>query len=204
MGFSVLHESNKTWPIEANKGICIFEDNKTWFDNYDGIIGWKWALLTPQYAATFPVQFHLVRDPLMAIQSAMTHSDSLFKNVEKHLGYPESIPPNADKKLIKLTRAINYWIRYNEVIGKNKCILQVETFKPQGKSLTLFCEKTNSSLSAGSLISQLPTNINTRQTRFPFARLKRSRFKLTWALLEKHFPKELKTLDKMKALYGYN
>lgn len=203
MGISVLHESNHSWPFNPEKSIQYIANNPDLFEHYQGIIGWKWALLTPAYAETFSLQFHLVRSPVKAIQSALTHTDRLFKQVERYIGKPDFIPSHYNKKQIKLGRAINYWIRYNNFIAKNKTLLQVESFTPYGRSFLDFCELTHLSAKPGQLFSDLPKNINTRKKRFQLPQFKRNRQTLCWKHIQRDYPSKIDIILEMANRYGY-
>ena len=137
MGINCIHEMEETWPmtVENTKlgkksnwpqnfamdkdpldNIRFFPRNKKLFKNWKGIVGWKWALLTPRFSKTFECQFHLVRDPIKAIESATTHKEILFEYIEKKLGSPNFIKPEFSEDIKLVGRSINYWIRYNSKI----------------------------------------------------------------------------------------
>lgn len=204
MGISILHESNQTWPIKPEYGIHYIAKHPDIFREYQGIIGWKWRLLTPSFSETFPLQFHLVRTPLRTIESALTHTDNLFHQVEKYIGKPYFIPAHYDEKQIKLGRAINYWIQYNKLAHKDSILLQIESFTPHGNSFQIFCKHVHLSTSIGQLFSTLPTNINTRQWSFHFKRFKMKRRKITWSLIKKDYPSQMQIIHEMAYRYGYD
>ncbi|WP_173931794.1 hypothetical protein [Chelativorans sp. Marseille-P2723] len=196
MGISVLHEMGDDWPFPQKLGIKYIAANPRLFANYDGLIGWKWSLLTPKYAAKKAVQFHLVREPVKAIESATTHLDSLFKFIESKLGEPDFIPEGADNAVIRLGRAVNYWLRYNRAFGREKILLRLEDFTSKGQSSTLFCEAIGANPAATKLIDNLPSNINAR----PAAT---RRVPASWERIEELFPSKLAELREMAAEYGY-
>jgi hypothetical protein len=196
MGLSALHEMNDTWPFPGNKGITYVAKNPAMFNAYDGIIGWKWAALTPVYSGRFPKQFHLVRNPIKAIESATTHSDGLFTQIEKIIGSPKFLTGKEDESTIRLGRAVNYWIKYNQRFGANKIILNVEKFTNGGESLLLFCEEVGIKHDCGQLIDYIPKNVNERK------KAKR-RVGVTSQLIKELFPKEAEEIDSLSEKYGY-
>lgn len=204
MGLSVLHESNHSWPFKAKRNIQYFAQHPEMFSNYQGIIGWKWTLLTPEYVQRFPIQFHLVRSPLAAIQSAMTHSNRLFNQVERHIGLPDFIPSHYSKKKVKLGRAINYWINYNRLVNTNKILLRLESFSSHDKSFKLFCKTVNCSTESGFLFTTLPSTINTRKSIFQLRYLNAYSPTLTWEYIKHIYPNQARILYDMALEYGYD
>ncbi|MEM7318636.1 MAG: hypothetical protein AAF408_06380 [Pseudomonadota bacterium] len=164
MGFSCLHEINETWPFPGDLGIKYIARNPEMFAAYDGLIGWKWAVLAPQLAAGMDLQFHLVRHPLAAIESATTHRDSLFTNIEKYIGRPDYIDRITDEQMQLLARAVNYWISYNQQIGQGKILLKVEEFKPNAPAMEAFLNKMAVPAVASDLARHIPKNVNQRKT----------------------------------------
>ncbi len=196
MGISTLHEMGNDWPFEQSKGIKFFAENPALFTNYRGIVGWKWSILTPKYAERFPVQFHMVRHPLSAIESATTHADSLFNQVENALGKPDFISSN-DENVIRLGRAINYWINYNQKFAKDKTIFCVEEFKNGTKTVDNFLNMIEAPTNPSALLESLSTNVNSR----PNAT---KRVGCSWELINKHYPSQKKVLIEMAEKYGYS
>ncbi|WP_226662006.1 hypothetical protein [Microbulbifer aggregans] len=197
MGFSVLHEMGDDWPFPQGNGIKYIAQNSDIFQNYDGIIGWKWSLLTPRYAESFDLQFHMVRNPISAIESATTHADSLFSTVERHLGMPEFLSGVESEETIRLGRAINYWLRYNEAFGKGKPILKVEDFSNAGATFMTFSEMVGGAQKAGELLGFLPKDINARKQA-------KRRVSLTWKKLGQKFPVQADQVRLLAESYGYS
>lgn len=196
MGISIIHEMGDDWPIDRSFGVKYFAANPRKFDNFFGIVGWKWALLTPKYASTFEVQFHMVRHPLLAIESATTHADSLFTQIESKLGSPRSLPKGTPEDMVRLGRAINYWIRYNQKFSTNKTLLRVEEFTENGASADLFCSLIDAPKEPIELLSSVSTSTNSRPKAL-------RRVRLDWAMLEANFSPETTTLRRLLDEYGY-
>ncbi len=197
MGVSVIHEMGDDWPIPSDAGVAYFAKHKKKFRNYRGVIGWKWSLLTPGFAAAFPVQMHMVRHPVPAITSATTHSPRLFETIEARLGPTDFIQDGWSEEKIWVARAINYWIRYNTEFSANKTVLKVEEFTASGAATQKFCELTGAEPSASDLIDNIPKNVN--------ARPKASRrVEISWALLDAEFPEQAARLRELARGYGYD
>jgi|GEM_PF-3164564 len=196
MGFSVIHEMGDDWPIEIDEGVSFFASNPRVFANYDGIVGWKWSLLTPRYAERFPIQIHLVRHPVGAIESATTHADSLFTSIERRLKAPSFIDDSLSEEMVRLGRAVNYWIEYNKTIGEGKRTIRLEDFRPGGDSANIFCELTGTPTEAQQLIAGVSTATNAR----PEAK---RRVKTSWEILDAVFPEQAAILKEMAVGYGY-
>lgn len=197
MGLSVLHEMGDDWPFPQKNGIAFVAKNPSMFSLYQGIVGWKWSLLTPKYAAKATHQFHLVRHPLRAIESATTHADSLFSLVERHLGEADFLTPSMGEEDVRLGRAINYWIAYNQAFDQDKAILRLESFAKGGESLNLFCDVLGIRPEVQDLVAFLPADINERK------KAKR-RVSVTKDLLLERFPDQYEILRKLGESYGYD
>lgn len=196
MGFSVLHEMGDDWPYPKEYGIKYVAQNPKIFRNFDAIVGWKWSILTPRYSESFPIQFHMVRNPISAIESATTHSDALFAQVERHLGKPDFLSSSDDEEKVRLGRAVNYWINYNERFSVGKPILRIEDFTHKGKSFETFCETINMPTTTGFLLEYLSKNVNTRK-------LASRRVALNWKKLAETFPQQAEKILSMGVKYGY-
>ncbi|MFV8782428.1 hypothetical protein ACNKU7_08415 [Microbulbifer sp. SA54] len=196
MGFSVLHEMGDDWPYPKEYGIKYIAQNPRMFRNFDTIVGWKWSILTPRYSESFPIQFHMVRNPISAIESATTHSDALFNQVERHLGKPNFLSSFDDEENIRLGRAVNYWISYNQRFSAGKPILRIEDFSKEGRSLEKFCEILNLPTSIGLLLEHLPKDLNTRK-------MANRRVGLNWRKLHETFPQQAEKILSMGIQYGY-
>ncbi|WP_444931471.1 hypothetical protein ACJJIF_06750 [Microbulbifer sp. SSSA002] len=197
MGFAVLHEMGDDWPFPKERGIKYIAQNRNIFRNYDGIVGWKWSLLTPRYAESFNLQFHMVRNPISAIESATTHADSLFTQVERHLGKADFLTGDEPIELVRLGRAINYWLRYNSEFAQGKPILKVEDFSIAGSTFVTFCEMVGGSKMAGELLDFLPKDVNARKDA-------KRRVSLSWEKLDEHFPQQASLVRGMAEKYGYS
>lgn len=197
MGLSVLHEMGDDWPFPQKNGIAFVAKNPGMFSLYQGIVGWKWSILTPKYAAKAPHQFHLVRHPLRAIESATTHADSLFTLVERHLGEADFLTDSMTDEDIRLGRAIHYWISYNSVFAREKPILRLESFSKDGESLNLFCDALGIRPEVQDLVAFLPTDINERKKA-------RRRVNVTEERLLERFPRQYETILKIAESYGYD
>lgn len=196
MGFSVLHEMKCTWPFRV-ANVRELAANEKALANYDGFVGWKWALLTPDLVGPLPVQFHLVRRPDRAIESATTHSDKLLRAVESRLGGPDFPFNSDDERETRLARAVNYWVRYNERFDQGKVLLRIEDFRPGGASLLAFCAETGSPVEATAALSHMPRSVNARPK-------SKRRVATTWAGLQRLFPSACQRIERLADRYGYD
>ncbi len=197
MGFAVLHEKKDTWPFARNTGLRLLAKNSRAFDNYDGFVGWKWSINYPELVKSLPLQFHLVRHPVRAIESATTHKDGVFDHVEAALGKPAFLSGNEPPDIQRIGRAVNYWLAYNKAFAPGKILLRVEDFAPGKPSLTAFCKATGTNETAARLIRRQRTDVNARpewERRVP----------VTWGILRSAFPEPAQEIADLMRTYGYD
>ncbi len=163
MGLSVLHEMGDDWPFPSERGIKFIPQNQAAFVLYDGIIGWKWSMMTPKIARNSVHQLHLVREPIAAIESATTHLDSLFRRIESTLGEPTGLESTLGDENKRLLRAVHYWVRYNETYGSEKQVILLEEFQPGGRSFESACDTLEIPEAPRMLASLIPKDVNARK-----------------------------------------
>lgn len=196
MGNPTIHEMGDDWPIDTQEGVSFFAKNPKVFRNYRGFVGWKWSVLTPKFARSLPVQIHMVRHPLSQISSGTTHSEALFRQVEKYIGPPDVDIRKHSSEEYWLARAINYYLQYNKIFGSNVPAIQVEKFHFNGEALSTFCDLTGASIEAGILLSNVSTDINSR----PNASKRQN---VTIDDIGNIFPQYAEEIKKLADLYGY-
>jgi len=160
MGIPVLHEKQSERPF-ADKPLIYVARNPKIFQFYRGTIGWQWDIDCKKLVSQAIYKFHLVRDPIFFLKSAITHDDSLYDKVEPHIGRSYVRDKLSDTEN-KLTRAANYWMGYLDTFGRNRKILKVEDFCQGGESLTTFSQIIGIPVEVTQLAVIKSSNINTR------------------------------------------
>lgn len=194
MGVRSLHEKASERPFEG-KPLKFVERNPKVFQRYEGTVGWAWDINCPKLVDRAIYKFHMVRDPLTFLRSAVTHDDSLFDTVEKAIGTAR-VRSNPDPDLVKLTRAVNYWLGYLETFGKDRTILRVEEMTQGEESLATFCRTVGFPIEITRLAETPAKPVNSRRNKPGYN-------DMAVSLLNEKFPKLFDELMTAREQVGY-
>lgn len=137
MGIRSLHEKASERPFEG-KPLAFVQRSPRMFQLYDGTIGWQWDINCQKLVNQALYKFHLVRDPVLFLRSAVTHDDSLYDMVERVIG-TDRVRPSNNYHLTKISRAVNYWLGFLDTFSPGRTLLRVEEFHHGGAALDTFC-----------------------------------------------------------------